>query len=1465
MKENFPRANQFEQHSKAAMASFNNFEFESQSSIDETYKDCYDFVPYEEWKEMNEDLKEKIEISTSSESKRMKHSEEQLIDCASHDEATDSGKDVDEDVVFISSSVSDPDSNSKRNKSKNEKEDLSLFPTRYMNIIDRVGKRPIKPSYYPFTIKFTVKNANFVMQKNELIKKFIMTFARRGSDGTYWRLVIGINKDAILTYLFYSYEPKDVDKVKGIEIMPPSEIVMNKNEDGDGGSNKESKDHDDDELDNNDLLEDVRNQKNLPGHQYVLNKEKRQRILELANDPSLIDKNDIEQFNGYIPVPFQKEDIEDMKPIPVYCNEAKVYRKIQLNRMRMKFRVTVTDGKKSVQKVYSASIPKGNDNGGMVCNSNFFPSLQEKESINLKFIAEVEYDEDFMEITHQSTKLVGISNQGCTCYLNSLLQTLFHTHNLRKAVYAIDTNRDKSGDGVALEMQRLFFELETLKNGSAVDTASLTKAFGWNDNQVFIQQDVQELLRTLLDKLEERMKAGNKKQSSNNNDNQIQNISSSSSKEDNEGSETPISEIFSGKVRSYITCKHVDCKSYRDEKYYDIQLDVKGLRNVEESFSKFIEEEDLIGENQYASDTHGKQDAVKGTKFLSFPPVLHLHLKRFGYDPYTDHIAKINDRYEFPRKMKLAKYLHESVEIPDDGYQYELHSVLVHSGGVLGGHYFAYIRVNGEWYKFDDEVVSSVSAAVAINGTFGGSRNSNLNYSNTTSSSSSKKKKQWRKFIPVTREQEEKMKNENDTDDDNSNDESGYDSESLSSFGSSSNAYMLVYMRSSMKDQIMSGYSSLVPERLRERFEMEKEEKEKIDAAKKEKSQIMTLSLIRMKDNVENFTDWSPVRFKTVNLPEKIEWCSLSSNKIKIEVKKSQKVDEVRSIVQKHLDLKNKPRLWSIIRRETDSRIIRVQHLLNDDETINSEVIVKKILTNEDNTVYLFVDETNSISDNDDDQEDEDSMKDKYLLIVRHYDTSKEHVFDRFGKASVLMVDRLRSLIDYLPEFQRLAGIPIENKTGFLRVKEVESIDYEIISIDVQAPISNTKLGNGAIVYFELAPIHNKEYLHTPLSDCLKWLSRLVSFVIENAEDPITPRMLISCIDNQCLMDQIKINVASALNVDAIYLTLLRENDNREYQETKNGIFRAWLNQFSHTFNGNEFSRKIIKLSSDPSKKDELKDMLTTESAWNNLATIKYKIKTNGPKSSTSIPILSMKTFSIPKVNYEDINSVDDIDLIKHLSPELFHFHIKKPLEKVTIDNIFEGLGIDNRNIKNNTVAFYVDKTNFEYQKNISSYVNELKGFHVFYSHDEQSNIFLQLSTSENSFEDHGNMLIILHTSGDVKKRNVKFIKGFSPILLFIDDDKIPYASIKKLEKYLFGENKQDPDDELLYLVTPEDTASFSIQHTVFQEIKNENELITWPDRKEPIYIAIHEQEILHEEKEVKKQNGKNGISIRAT
>lgn len=80
------------------------------------------------------------------------------------------------------------------------------------------------------------------------------------------------------------------------------------------------------------------------------------------------------------------------------------------------------------------------------------------------------------------------------------------------------------------------------------------------------------------------------------------------------------------------------------EPFYDIQLNVKGKKNIKESFKDYTSIELLDGENKYDAGEFGLQEAEKGIIFSSFPPVLHLHLLRFQYDPMTDTNIKINDR-----------------------------------------------------------------------------------------------------------------------------------------------------------------------------------------------------------------------------------------------------------------------------------------------------------------------------------------------------------------------------------------------------------------------------------------------------------------------------------------------------------------------------------------------------------------------------------------------------------------------------------------------------------------------------------------------------------------------------------------------------------------------------------------------------------------------------------------------------
>lgn len=51
----------------------------------------------------------------------------------------------------------------------------------------------------------------------------------------------------------------------------------------------------------------------------------------------------------------------------------------------------------------------------------------------------------------------------------------------------------------------------------------------------------------------------------------------------------------------------MEYKSTRKESYMDLQLDVKGCKNVYDSFVKYTEVEKLDGQNQYKAEGHGLQ------------------------------------------------------------------------------------------------------------------------------------------------------------------------------------------------------------------------------------------------------------------------------------------------------------------------------------------------------------------------------------------------------------------------------------------------------------------------------------------------------------------------------------------------------------------------------------------------------------------------------------------------------------------------------------------------------------------------------------------------------------------------------------------------------------------------------------------------------------------------------------------
>jgi len=76
-------------------------------------------------------------------------------------------------------------------------------------------------------------------------------------------------------------------------------------------------------------------------------------------------------------------------------------------------------------------------------------------------------------------------------------------------------------------------------------------------------------------------------------------------------------------------------------------------------------------------------------------------------------------------KSRVADYLNQGE------YVYELYSIMVHSGGAFGGHYYAYVKSfeDGKWYNFNDSSVTELKDEQELFKTFGdGSGNSGTAY-----------------------------------------------------------------------------------------------------------------------------------------------------------------------------------------------------------------------------------------------------------------------------------------------------------------------------------------------------------------------------------------------------------------------------------------------------------------------------------------------------------------------------------------------------------------------------------------------------------------------------------------------------------------------------------------------------------------------------------------------------------------
>jgi len=241
----------------------------------------------------------------------------------------------------------------------------------------------------------------------------------------------------------------------------------------------------------------------------------------------------------------------------------------------------------------------------------------------------------------------GIKNLGCICYMNAMLQQFFMTPAFRYGVLMAQDGKEanlqpkKDGktlvdDNVVHQLQKMFgfLELTDRQDYNPHEFCFTFKDYDGNPVNVSEQQDTQEFLNRLFDKLEFGIK------------------------------HTPFryitESVYGGKMCNQMICNGCHNVTERYEAYYNLSLEVKNMKNVNESLEKMIQGETI--DDYLCSNCKKKNSITKRACISELPNVMIIYLQRIIFDMDTLMNQKVNSRLEFPFELDFEPYTKEGLE-----------------------------------------------------------------------------------------------------------------------------------------------------------------------------------------------------------------------------------------------------------------------------------------------------------------------------------------------------------------------------------------------------------------------------------------------------------------------------------------------------------------------------------------------------------------------------------------------------------------------------------------------------------------------------------------------------------------------------------------------------------------------------------------------------------------------------------
>ncbi len=324
------------------------------------------------------------------------------------------------------------------------------------------------------------------------------------------------------------------------------------------------------------------------------------------------------------------------------------------------------------------------------------------------------------ESIKNGTGLTGLANLGNTCFMNTAIQCLVHSKSLNKFLNDESyTNKiNKNIDSLILiefDKLRKMMWSEDCVIGPGGFLTGVQKVANIKDRSLFTgfaQNDLTEFLIFLIDCFHNSIAREVDMEISGNVENETDKIAESCykmlknmySKEYSE-----FLELFYGISVSQIHTLDGKKVNFTPEPFLllDVALPEESLNynkntTLTECIDLYTKTEVLEEENLYElEEGQEKIKAKKDIKFWKLPNILIISIKRF-----SNKLKKNQCLVDFPLEdLDMSKHV---IGYNKKDYMYDLFGISNHTGGTLGGHYYAYIKNNDNWYNFNDGDIEKI-------------------------------------------------------------------------------------------------------------------------------------------------------------------------------------------------------------------------------------------------------------------------------------------------------------------------------------------------------------------------------------------------------------------------------------------------------------------------------------------------------------------------------------------------------------------------------------------------------------------------------------------------------------------------------------------------------------------------------------------------------------------------------------